>query len=112
MGSVCFNDLTQFIHELRQGRRYLDRWLVRMAEIDNERFWCSPIHRKHVIATARIGQDIIRLDQFYSPCCGNSEHDPALSRSIARVLARLRRVCRNLNLKIPHGVLDETMVMR
>ena len=67
MGCISFNDLTQFIHELQQGRRYLDRRLVRMAEIDNEGFWSSPIHRKHVIATARVGLDIIRLDIFYSP---------------------------------------------
>ena len=105
MGSVCFNDLTQFIHELRQGRRYLDRWLVRMAEIDNERFWCSPIHRKHVIATARIGKTS-------GPSSGDSEHDRALSESIASDLARIRRICRNLKLKIRRGVLDETLVMR
>ena len=112
MGSVCFSDLTQFIYELQQGRRYCDRRLVRMTEIDNEGFWCSPIHRKHVIATARVGQDIIRLDLFYSPPSGDSEHDLALSRSIARDLARLRTVCRNLKLKIRRGVIDETVVMR
>lgn len=112
MGSVCFSDLTQFIHELQQGRHYIDRRLVRMAEIDNEGFWCSPIHRKHVIATARVGQDIIRLDLFYSPPSGDAEHDRALSGSIARDLAQLRRVCRNLKLKICRGVLDEKMVMR
>ena len=111
MGSVCFSDLTKFIHELQQGRRFLDRRLVRMAEIDNEGFWCSPIHRKHVIATARVGQDIIRFDLFYGPSSGDSEHDRILSQSIARDLARLRKVCRNLKLKVRRGILEETMVM-
>ena len=112
MGCISFSDLTQFIHELQQARRYCDRRLVRIVEIDNEGFWSSSIHRKHVIATARVGQDIIRLDLFYSPSSGDFEHDRALSQRIARDLARLRRVCRNLKLKIRRGVLDETLVMR
>ena len=55
MGSIILSDLSQFIEEIKYGWRYVERSLVRLAEIENEGFCSSNIHLKHVIVTTRIG---------------------------------------------------------
>lgn len=112
MGSVIFNDLSQFIEELKQGRHCVEMSLVRVAEIENEWFWSSNIHLKHVIVTTRIGQDIMLLDLFYGPQSGHEPHDPGVMQAMARDLAQLRDVCRECGLEIRRGVLKETLVVQ
>lgn len=112
MASITLSDLSQFIDELKYGRRYVEMSLVRLAEIENEGFWCSNIHLKHVIVTARVGQDIVRLDLFYGPPSGHEEHDREVVQAMARDLAQLREACQECGLKIRHGVLEEAMVLQ
>lgn len=112
MGSVNLRNLSQFIEELKQGRHYVEMSLVRLAEIEDEGFRCSNIHLKHVIFTARVGQDIVRLDLFYGPPSGHEEHDREVTQAIARDLAQLREACRECGLEIRCGVLEETLVLQ
>lgn len=109
MGNVILSDLSQFIEELKCSRRYVEMRLVRLAEIENEGFWCSSVRRTHVIGTARIGQDVVRLDLFYGPSSGHDEQDREV---MARDLAELRETCRVCGLEIRRGVLEETMVVQ
>ena len=112
MGCVILSDLPQFIEELKSGRRYVEMNLVRLAEIANEGFWSSSIHLKHVIVTARVGQDIVRLDLFYGPPSGHEAHDREVIQTMARDLAQLREACREWGLEIRRGVLEETLVLQ
>ena len=112
MGSVILSDLPQFIEELKYGRRYVEMSLVRLSETENEGFWSSNIHLKHVIVTARVGQDIVRLDLFYGPPSGHEEHDREVTQAMARDLAQLREACRECGLEIRRGVLEETLVLQ
>ena len=112
MGSVILSDLSQFIEELKSGRRYVELSLVRLAEIENQGFWSSNIHLKHVIVTVWVGQDIVRLDLFYGPQSGHEEHDREVMQAMARDLAQLREACRECGLEIRRGVLEETLVLQ
>jgi hypothetical protein len=109
MGNVILSGLSEFIDELKCSRRYVDMRLVRIAEIENEVFLCSSVRRTHVIVTARIGQDVVRLDLFYGPSSGHDEQDREAK---ARDLAQLREACCECGLQIRRGVLQETVVMQ
>jgi len=112
MGCVILSDLPQFIEELKSGRRYVEMNLVRLAEVANEGFWSSNIHLKHVVVTARVGQDIVRLDLFYGPSSGQDVHDREVMHAMARDLDQLRKACRECGLEIRRGVLEETLVLQ
>lgn len=107
MGCISLSDMSQFLEELRRDRLIVERRLVRMVEVENEGFWSSDVQRKHLIVTARVGQDILRLDQFYSPPSGNQEHDSLLAQTMSSHLAQLQETCQELGIEIRHGVLEE-----
>ncbi len=112
MGSVNFSVLAHFIEELRSGRRLIEQSLVRLVVIKNEGFWCSSVRRTHVIVTARIGQDIVRIDLFYGPPSDQHAHDREVDHPMARDIQQLREACRACNLDIRRGVLEETLVLQ
>lgn len=112
MGCVILSDLPQFIEELKGGQGYVEMSVVRLIEIENEGFWCSDIHRTHVIVTTRIGQDLVRLDLFYGPLSGHKRHDREIMEAVARDLDQLRGACRECGLAIRRGVLEETLVLQ
>ena len=112
MGSVNFSELPHFIEELRSSRRLVEQSLVRLVVIKNEGFWCSSVRRTHVIVTARIGQDIVRLDLFYGPPSDWHAHDRKADRPMTRDLQQLRKACRACDLDIRRGVLEETLVLQ
>lgn len=107
MGCIIFTDLQQFILELTEARRYVERRVIRVAAFEHEGFWCSSIHHDHLIATARISQDIVRLDLFYGPRKRNARSN----RGMPRDVARLREACRKLRLQIGRGVLEEVAAL-
>ena len=111
MACLIFSDLPQFIEELKYGWRYVEMSLVRLTEIENEGFWSSNIRLMHLIVTARIGQDIVRLDLFYGPLSGHEEHDRKVIQTMAHDLAQLREACHECGLEIRRGVLEETMAL-
>ena len=114
MGSVAFTDLQQFVDELTIGHAHVDRQLVRLAVFEREGFWSSIVRRDHLVATARIGRDLVRLDLHYSPYGGGEEHEHAESPSqrVASDVARITRACGKLKLRIGGGVLEETAGLR
>ena len=109
MAYVIVSDLNQFIEELRQECLFVERRVVRVAQLE-DRFWSSGIRRGHLIVTTRIGKDIVRLDQIYSPLSDDDrEHDNGLSGAMISHLAQLQDTCRKLGLQILRGILEEGM---
>lgn len=110
MGCINLRDLTQFLEELRRDCRFVDRRLVRV-ELEDEWFWSSNVRIKRLTVTARIRQDILRLDLFSDPLSGHHEHDDLHAQAMSRTLDELRKACQELGLEIRRGVLEEEAVL-
>ncbi|MEQ1845840.1 MAG: hypothetical protein ABL983_09735 [Nitrospira sp.] len=110
MGCINLRDLTQFLEDLRRDHRLVDRSLVRV-ELENEWFWSSNIRIKRLTVTARIRQDILRLDLFSDPLSGNHEHDDLHAQAMSRQLDELREACQELGIEIRRGILEQDAVL-
>ncbi len=109
MGNVVFTDLEQFIDELRAWQGLVERKLVRIALFQQEGLWPSIIRRDHLVVTARIGGDIVRLDVYYSPLARLLQNEPPgqLIDQIERDVNQLNNVCLKLSLRVGGGILRE-----
>lgn len=110
MASITLYDLSHFIEEITASRRLVEHGVVRLHTIENEGFWSSSVRRAHVVATARIGQDLIRLDMFYGPPSSQDAFDREVVRPMARDLHQLHETCHVCGLDIRQGVLEEALV--
>jgi len=110
MGCVNFSDLTQFLEELRRDHLLVERRLVRIVELEFG-YWSSPARYKHLIVTARIGQDILQFDRFYGPLTGHHEHDRPYAQAMSSHLVQLQESCQELGIETRRGVLEEVTVL-
>lgn len=112
MASITLYDLSHFMEEIMASRRLVEHGVVRLHTIENEGFWSSSVRRAHVVATARIGQDLIRLDMFYGPSSSPDAFDRDVVRPMARDLHQLQEACRTCGLDIRQGVIEEALVQQ
>lgn len=106
MACVRLTDLNLFIQELKKDVALVDRHLVRMVE-RSEAWSATPgLRSLHLIVTARVGQDILRVDSCCGVMCGVRAHDQQVRKKVTRQRRSLEAVCSELGIEIRAGVLE------
>jgi len=101
---VRFDDPDAFIRELDRDRRLVDRRLVRMAFCRQPHREIAGIYYLSLVATARIGDDIYRLER----CVGLWSPDPDACKEAAAkadaLRAQLTETITALHLAVRDGI--------
>src|SRR5881628_1875752 len=67
MAVVKFNTPGEFLAELKQDCQQIDRGIVRVTNLYRGSTVSPSLHHLSVVATARVGRDLVRLDYY----CGD-----------------------------------------
>ncbi len=102
MAIVEFDSPDEFLAELQKDRQHVDRAIVRISQW-RRAIAMSPILCLSVVATARVGPDVYRLDIFCGALCGIPESDQRALDQQAEVVAGLKLGCTNLGLDVRAG---------
>lgn len=102
---VEFDTVTEFMTELRKDRKRVVRKIVRITQV-RARSLIAFVTECHVVATARVGQEIYRLDCFCGALCGLPEADQQTIDTTAHSYKKLKDTCARLGLDARTGVLD------
>jgi hypothetical protein len=105
MPIVQFNNIEEFLAELTSDLAHLDRRLVRVTNLYQQRTHTPIIAYVSVVATARVAADILRLDVF----CGevwsaDTPHNAPVWKKVEAVQHHLRASCVQLGLAVRAGL--------
>ena len=106
MATVLFSDPEEFLTELTRDRDLVDRRIVRLQSL-GLRSGITSIHFLTVVATTRVGQDVIRLERLCGGLCGAAESDQRVTEMTEAVRQELESGCARLGLEVRSGVLEE-----
>jgi hypothetical protein len=112
MATVKFNYPGEFLAELKQDCQQVDRGIVRVTTLYRGSTGSPGMRHLSVVATARVGRDLVRLDCY----CGDlwqigdqdSPHDQQVMERIQRLSSTLQDGCSQLGLEVRAGLLEET----
>ena len=112
MAVVKFNNPGEFLAELKQDCQQIARGIVRVTSLYRGSTVSPSLHHLSVVATARVGRDLVRLDYY----CGDlwqigdqdSPHDQHVMERGQRISRALQDGCSQLGLEVRAGVLEET----
>lgn len=103
---VRFNQVEEFLEELAKDKDHIERGIVRLTNLYRPSRQVPSIQHLSVVATMRVGRDIIRLEVY----CGDLWHldrdQPVLDRAKA-LHTTLEEGCARLGLEVRAGVLEE-----
>ena len=102
MTTVEFANPSEFLSELRKDKRHVDRRIVGVAEC-RRAIAMSPVLLVSVVATARVGADIYRVECI----CGIECNDRRVLAKMYEQIKNLRNSCASLGLDVRSGTLEE-----
>ena len=107
MPIVKFNAPEEFLAELTKDVALVDRQIVRATNLYRQSTYSPGVQHLSVVATARVGSDIVRLDLY----CGDLWHIERQDTPVTAKAERMRRAlaegCARLGLEVRAGMLDE-----
>jgi hypothetical protein len=106
MAYVRFTVLSLFLEELWKDAALVDRRMVRMVEFSDGWSATPGLRYLRLIVTARVGQDILRVDSYCGATCGISAHDQQVREQLARQRRSLEKICAALGIEVRFGILD------
>ena len=106
MAYVTFTVLSLFLEELWKDAALVDRRLVRMVEFSDGWSATPGLRYLRLIVTARVGQDILRVDSYCGATCGILAHDQRVREQLARQRRSLEKSCAALGIEVRFGILD------
>ncbi len=104
---VKFNDPGEFVEELKKDVELVDRRLVRITGLYRQVM--GPAVRDYsVVATARVGSDLYRLEKYIGQLWGlKAEDDKLVLRKGEEVKDQLDLACVELGLSVRAGLLED-----
>lgn len=106
MSYVRFTNLSLFVEELWKDAALVDRRIVRMVEFSDGWSATPGLRYLRLIVTARVGQDILRVDCYCGATCGIRAHDQQVREQLARQRRSLEQNCAELGIDVRFGILD------
>ena len=103
MTTVKFACLNEFLAELQKDSRHVDRRIVRVAECRRASA-IRPVLLISVVATARVGADIYRVECVCGSLCGIEINDRRVLANMHKQLKKLRNSCAGLGLDVRSGM--------
>jgi hypothetical protein len=113
---VRFSDPREFLEELAKDREHIERRIVRLTNFYRPSQRVPSIQHLSVVATARVGRDIIRLEVYcgdlwhldLSACTAQAGRDqPVLDRAKA-IHTTIEEGCARLGLEVRAGMIAES----
>ena len=106
MTIVKFANPSEFLAELRKDRRYVDRAIVRVAECRRASA-ISPVLLVSVVATARVGADIYRVECICGALCGIEVNDRRVLVKMHKQVKNLRNSCAGLRIDVRSRTMED-----
>jgi len=107
MTTVEFANPSEFLAELREDSRHVDRGIVRVAE-RRRASAMSPVLLVSIVGTARVGADIYRVECNCGALCGIEGNDRRIFAKMQKSFWSLRGSCAGLGLEVRSGMLKES----
>jgi len=104
---IRFCVLEEFLDELEKDADQVERGIVRLTNRYRPRQDISAVRFLSVVATARVGQDILRLEVPCGQLFGIDPHDKEAVEKAEAIRGIIRRTCERLGLEVRAGVLEE-----
>jgi len=107
MGTVKFNDVEEFLGEMAKDRDCVDRHLVRVTNLFRSSTVSPIIRHLSVVATARVGSDIVRLESYCGDIWQMAPRDTRVVEKAEQLQRMLAEGCARLGLEVRAGLLEE-----
>jgi len=104
---VKFNNPDEFIEEMEKDGQRISRNIVRLTTMRRISEKISALHFVSVIATYRVGDEIIELDAY----CGNewtNKADDKVWNKVKEIYDKIQKACERLNLEVRAGFYEKT----
>jgi hypothetical protein len=106
---VRFNDVNEFIEEIQLDLAQIDRGIVQVTKAVSLTA-TPPLRHLAVVATARIGDTVVRLDHF----CGElweerateGSHDAKIYARAEELMKRIEIAARSSSLEVRAGIVE------
>lgn len=103
---VRFNDVEEFLAELEHDRERIDRGIVRVTKTLTQTAQL-PIQQLAVVATARVGDTVVRLERYCGDLWGKEfPQDAETHERAEKVMRKLEDACRGMGLEVRAGILE------
>jgi hypothetical protein len=103
---VRFNDPEEYLAELGHDCERIDRGIVRLTQSVNP-IAQPPIRHLSVVATARVGDTVVRLECFCGELWGKEfPQDAETVASAKAVMKRIEEACQALELEVRAGIFE------
>ena len=106
MACIRLTDLNLFIRELKKDFAHVDRRMVRMVERSDGWSATPGLRYRRLIVTARVGQDILRVESYCGVTCGIRAHDQRVRKTLARQRRSLQEACAALGIEVRSGTIE------
>lgn len=103
---VRFNDPKEYIAELGRDHEHIDRGIVRLTQCVSQTAQ-PPIRHLLVVATARVGDTVVRFERFCGELWGKEFHqDTGIMKKAEAVMQHIEEACHALELEVRAGIFE------
>jgi len=107
MAIVRFNVYDEFLAELTKDIELVDRRIVRITNLCQGSTVSSSLKHLSVVATAKVGVDIVRLDVYCGDVWGlNTQHNDVTRKKAQDIQHRITQAGAQLGFEIRAGILE------
>lgn len=103
---VKFNSPAEFVEELKADAEKVDRGIVRVTQQFASSNLSPNVRSASIVATARIGDQIIRLDRYCGDLWGMDSADEAVQRKLSDVMMFIDNAVTSFGLTVRPGVIE------